>query len=199
MKRCKQCLIEKDYKYFVTNGTYKGKIKYKASCKSCTESLVVHAVYECNKIDCSSLTENYFCSVQCSNNSRTKLPTLCYCGKNTSSHNNKYCSVRCGAELITAYKINEWLNGTTAGWTGKTRQLRIFVRRHIKETRGSSCQECGWDEIHPCEGNSLTEVDHIDGNAENCVPENLKILCPNCHSKTPTFRARNRKSKRLRK
>lgn len=45
---------------------------------------------------------------------------------------------------------------------------------------------------------SLTEVDHIDGDAHNCRPTNLKILCPNCHSMTPAFRARNSGSKRSR-
>lgn len=35
------------------------------------------------------------------------------------------------------------------------------------------------------------ELDHIDGNRSNHKLENLKMLCPNCHSQTPTFRAKN--------
>lgn len=63
--------------------------------------------------------------------------------------------------------------------------------------RGTACEECGWD-IRHSDGSILTEIDHIDGDAENCRPSNLRILCPNCHALTPTFRARNSKSKRIR-
>jgi len=35
-------------------------------------------------------------------------------------------------------------------------------------------------------GASITlEVDHIDNNFLNNVPENLRFLCPNCHSQRP--------------
>lgn len=35
------------------------------------------------------------------------------------------------------------------------------------------------------------ELDHIDGDRTNHKLENLRILCPNCHSQTNTFRAKN--------
>jgi hypothetical protein len=35
------------------------------------------------------------------------------------------------------------------------------------------------------------ELDHIDGDSTNNTPGNLRFLCPNCHSQTPTFRGRN--------
>ena len=34
--------------------------------------------------------------------------------------------------------------------------------------------------------------DHIDGNAANNVPENLRLICPNCHAQTPTYKNKNR-------
>ncbi|MFI8364718.1 HNH endonuclease [Streptomyces sp. NPDC085612] len=34
------------------------------------------------------------------------------------------------------------------------------------------------------------EVDHIDGDWRNNLPENLRLLCPNCHSTTDTYRGR---------
>jgi Zn finger protein HypA/HybF involved in hydrogenase expression len=34
------------------------------------------------------------------------------------------------------------------------------------------------------------ELDHIDGSAHNCKLENLRLLCPNCHSQTDTFRGK---------
>ncbi|MFD7917502.1 HNH endonuclease [Streptomyces sp. NPDC059752] len=34
------------------------------------------------------------------------------------------------------------------------------------------------------------EVDHVDGDWRNNLPENLRLLCPNCHSTTDTYRGR---------
>jgi len=34
-------------------------------------------------------------------------------------------------------------------------------------------------------------VDHIDGVHANNDPANLRLLCPNCHSQTPTYGAKN--------
>jgi Zn finger protein HypA/HybF involved in hydrogenase expression len=60
----------------------------------------------------------------------------------------------------------------------------------IKEHR---CECCGLNEWL---GESIPlELDHIDGDHYNNMLENLKILCPNCHAKTPTYRGKNKKSK----
>ena len=37
----------------------------------------------------------------------------------------------------------------------------------------------------------ILELDHIDGNSENNGEQNLRCLCPNCHSQTPTYKAKN--------
>ncbi|MET7795275.1 HNH endonuclease signature motif containing protein [Streptomyces decoyicus] len=36
------------------------------------------------------------------------------------------------------------------------------------------------------------EVDHIDGNWRDNRPQNVRLLCPNCHSATDTYRGRNK-------
>lgn len=117
---------------------------------------------------------------------------------NKHSFQLKYCSNACQAEYENQQRINKWLIGEELGWTGKTAMLKAWLRRHLKATRGSACSRCGWDGRHPLDGSSLTEIDHKDGDAHNCTPENLEILCPNCHSMTHTFRARNKNSKRSR-
>lgn len=127
--------------------------------------------------------------------------TCLNCGKEFPKGKNafgKYCSNQCQATYQSSLKVAAWLAGEISGWTGKTRQLCAFVRVYLKRVRGSACSVCGWDKHHPVDGKSLTEVDHVDGNAENCRPGNLQILCPNCHSETATFRARNKSSTRNR-
>lgn len=64
------------------------------------------------------------------------------------------------------------------------------IRRRMLKLYNSICQRCGLTEWL---GSPLTiEVDHIDGNKRNNNFSNLTLLCPNCHSQTPTFRNRKR-------
>ena len=53
------------------------------------------------------------------------------------------------------------------------------------------CNECGCNEIWNGKLLSL-ELEHIDGNRNNNKRDNLKWLCPNCHSQTNTYRKNNR-------
>jgi 5-methylcytosine-specific restriction endonuclease McrA len=52
------------------------------------------------------------------------------------------------------------------------------------------CAECGITDLW--NGKSLSlELDHINGDKHNNTRENLRYLCPNCHSQTNTFRVKN--------
>jgi hypothetical protein len=52
------------------------------------------------------------------------------------------------------------------------------------------CSSCG---IGPSwnEKKLVLEIDHINGDRLNNKKENLRFLCPNCHSQTETFGAKN--------
>ena len=61
-----------------------------------------------------------------------------------------------------------------------------YKRIYILEEQDNSCLWCG---IKEWNGKSIIlELDHIDGNTNNNSRENLRFLCPNCHSQTDTWR-----------
>ena len=121
------------------------------------------------------------------------------CGKPTKRKAAKYCCQRCQLDYQYSEYVKSWLAGNETGIRAKkTLCLSKHVKRWLHETRGTACEECGWDMKHPVDGRVLTEIDHVDGDASNNKPDNLKILCPNCHAMTPTFRARNKSSSRER-
>lgn len=53
----------------------------------------------------------------------------------------------------------------------------------------NQCEECGISEWN--NKPIMIELDHINGNRTDHRLENLRMLCPNCHSQTNTFRAKN--------
>ncbi len=56
------------------------------------------------------------------------------------------------------------------------------------------CEECGLSEWR---GKPITiQVDHRNGIRDDHRFENLRMLCPNCHSQTDTFGARNLRRRR---
>lgn len=55
----------------------------------------------------------------------------------------------------------------------------------------NKCLFCGLEE--EWNGQPITlQIDHINGNNKDNRIENLRILCPNCHTQTDTFAGRNR-------
>lgn len=53
------------------------------------------------------------------------------------------------------------------------------------------CALCGIEAVWLGEPLPL-EVDHIDGNWRNNRVENVRLLCPNCHSTTDSYRGRGK-------
>lgn len=133
------------------------------------------------------------CAAKVSNTKRRKTTSCEGCGKLIQAR-KKYCSVKCQQDLKYRENIEKWLAGeldlsTSMGCSST-------VKRFLLEKCGNKCPKCGWGEIHPVTGKVPLEINHIDGDSKNNRPENLEVLCPNCHSLTPNYRALNKKSSR---
>ena len=141
---------------------------------------------ECGK----QTTNSKFCSRSCaatfnnkgnnrwkhhSTKSKTKSMICFVCDKHYYGQNKKFCSNEC--RNIHRYKIIQAGEGSARS-----------VRKYLLE-KSNKCEICG---ISNWNGKELIlEMDHIDGDSKNNDIKNCRLLCPNCHSQTDTFRAKN--------
>ena len=103
---------------------------------------------------------------------------------------NKYCSIACQKEYEYKEYIKDWKNRKTSGLRGDY-QISQHIRKYMFEKSNYSCSRCGWNEVNPYTKIIPLEIDHIDGNYLNNAEENLRVLCPNCHSLTATYKGAN--------
>lgn len=194
IKSCKNCQEEftvgRNSRRKVLCDTCSIKRKFTAFskiCKFCEQSFIIKTYSEIPKEFCS-----HSCSASFNNPKRKKYIKCTVCQKQYNSKNSKskFCSKECNHSYLKTQKLNDFNNGKCSSKSAK----KILIELH-----GNICldPECAWD-FKKRQVN--VELEHIDGNSSNNNPSNLTLLCPSCHSLTPTYKAKNKgngRAKRL--
>lgn len=105
-----------------------------------------------------------------------------------------------GGNYNTVRKLLKRLDADTTHWTGKGwsagMQLKnleeytksVQIKKHLIVERDHKCEMCN---LATWLNQPITlELEHSDGDKYNNDRANLKLLCPNCHSQTKTWRGR---------
>lgn len=165
----------------------------------------------CGEIISYKNRQNDFCNHSCSASFNNQgicrngeaYPEHSYClncGKEITRGRN-YCDNTCYSKYQRKEYIKRWKEGKETGIIG-TDDIATAVKVYLREKYNNSCQLCGWNQVNKFTGLVPLQIHHIDGDCMNNSEENLQLLCPNCHSLTENFGARNqnctRADKRIR-
>ena len=120
---------------------------------------------------------------------RKNLKKTCgACGKRMPPQKKKFCSSSCHALSRKKAYIASWIAGEVSGSTKYG--TSDFVRNYLIQKQKGRCADC---KRKTWRKKPITlELEHADGRWKNNSPGNLRMICPNCHSQTPTFKAKNK-------
>ena len=153
------------------------------------ESKIIIKCLFCNKeIETTRFNKKKFCNNSCAakynNPKRKKIKYCVYCNKELENKQKKFCNNKCQG----AYKRNEIFNKIE---NGDVTLPEKNYKNYLIYKYGEKCMECGWNKINYYSGKIPVELEHIDVDSDNNKLNNLKLLCPNCHSLTPTWKGAN--------
>jgi predicted RNA-binding Zn-ribbon protein involved in translation (DUF1610 family) len=159
-------------------------------CKVCKSVIFFEKKFNSHcSMSCASVTRNK--GVRRHGNPQQSIDCL-ICGNKTKP-GRRYCSQSCAGKT-NVFDVNAWLNGEIDG--GNANGCKKPVKNYLLKEANYQCSKCGWNKINSVTNKTPLEINHIDGDSLNNVVSNLEVLCPNCHSLTPNFRALNKNSSR---
>ncbi len=156
--------------YFKWPSQVRGERKYcSLDCKRVGQS--IHSTGAANS--------NYKSGAHCED-------SICECGgvKDYRARQCSGCKSNLEAKIPDFFKIG-------------TPRRNATLWRYIKSLDlipWEACVDCGQGWEHNGKYLSL-HLDHINGESSDNRLENLRVLCPNCHTQTPTYAAKNRRKK----
>jgi len=138
-----------------------------------------------------------FCSNACSNKGvkrrKKRVIVCCFegCNNIVSHYANKFCKDCCnagrhyykltGGKLYSEITIAELCKRRGAN---RFDTIRAAARKAMKDTikAGACCESCGWTHhVEVCHIKSISDYSEDTLVSEVNHPDNLKLLCPNCH------------------
>lgn len=132
---------------------------------------------------------NTFCSKACASRSNggavkglNRGIKLCkHCGTPVSERHNQYCD--------QCIKLRVYDPKNSLHMSLEQLKSDSTRRKWLLERREHKCEYCG---LTQWQGQPIPlELHHEDGDTDNNTEENLKLICPNCHALSHTFRRRN--------
>lgn len=171
----------------------------------------------CNKEHDGSYGSGKFCSQKCARAFSTKekreeinkkvsktlggtgqtYKYICfYCGKEIrrtrkNRNNIKFCNNECRRKYSHKEYERMIVENKTFQYNDNVPEdkIRRRAKQYLIEKNGHKCQMCGTETWF---GNPVPLVfDHIDGNSDNNLVENCRIICRNCDGLLPTFTYKN--------
>ena len=145
----------------------------------------------CNEPISYEKRENIYCNSTCAasayRSKTSRLKGTCHRCNCAISSQNTECTP-CWYTRISA-------GGAGAGEGRRPKSMLDDMKTDASRKRvliyesGRRCAVCSLEEW---QGEKIPiELDHIDGDCFNNSRENLRLLCPNCHAQTPTYRGKN--------
>ena len=96
----------------------------------------------------------------------------------------RYCNASCRSKESHNQMFSDIENGV---YTYKRNKP---YKEYLISKHGHKCQMCSITEWG--EKPTLLILDHIDGNSDNFGLDNLRVICSNCDTLTPTYKGRNK-------
>lgn len=148
---------------------------YYSAPKKCKQCNTLLKYKDRKKIFCNSS-----CSATYNNLQRGRRFNKCQnCGKSITGA--RFCNNKCHQNFLFNNAVLKLLNGDST--------VSVYTVKRYLILQDNRCSVCG---IAEWNNKSITfDMDHIDGNSDNNSLVNVRLLCPNCHSQTSTYKGKN--------